>query len=490
VAGFLVLTGTQPSVLRAAAMGTIALLGLGSGGRQRGVRALGVGVLFLLLVDPWLAASIGFALSVVATGGILLLAPRWREQLSRWLPRWAAELIAVPLAAQIACTPLIAAISGQISLVAVLANLLAAPLVAPATVLGLIGGLVALVYLPAAQVIAAPAGWSATGLVAIARHGAAIPQPAVAWSTGPIAVAVLALVCVVVCWSLERLLRHRVATLLAAGLMTVTMVQPLPTPGWPAPGWVMVACSVGQGDGLVLRVADRSAVVVDAGPDPRLMDQCLSRLNITVVPVVLFTHFHADHVDGLPGVLAGRRVGQIVTSSLADPAGGAAAVAREAHAAGVPERVATAGESVTIGPLRWRVLAPLRTDYPDSDSPPNDSSVVLLVQVRGLRILMMGDQERPSQSDLREHYPGLQADVLKVAHHGSSKQDTQLVRSLGARLAVISVGLNNDYGHPASSTMDLLHRAGMQVRRTDLEGDVAVVERDGVLESVAREASQ
>ena len=127
IVGFVLLARTEPSVLRAAAMGGVGLLALGSNGRQRGSRALGVALVALLLVDPGLATSVGFALSVLATGGILLLAPGWRDALARWLPRWLAEAVAVPAAAQLACTPLVAAISGQVSLVAVGANLLVAP---------------------------------------------------------------------------------------------------------------------------------------------------------------------------------------------------------------------------------------------------------------------------------------------------------------------------------------------------------------------------
>ncbi len=137
IGGFLLLARAEPSVVRAAAMGTVALVGLGSNGLRRGTRALGVAVVVLLVTDPWLASSVGFALSVLATAGILLLAPPWRDALARWLPRWAAEAIAVPAAAQLACTPVVAAISGQVSLVAVVANLVVAPAVAPATVLGL-----------------------------------------------------------------------------------------------------------------------------------------------------------------------------------------------------------------------------------------------------------------------------------------------------------------------------------------------------------------
>ncbi|HQR28724.1 MAG TPA: ComEC/Rec2 family competence protein, partial [Nocardioides sp.] len=137
VLGFVLLARPEPSVLRAAVMGAVGLVALGTGGAQRGARTLGAAVLVLLLVDPWLALRAGFALSVLATAGIVFVAPVWCDALTTWLPRWLAAAVAVPAAAQLACTPVVAALSGQVSLVAVLANLLAAPVVGPATVLGL-----------------------------------------------------------------------------------------------------------------------------------------------------------------------------------------------------------------------------------------------------------------------------------------------------------------------------------------------------------------
>src|SRR5690606_10389040 len=139
----------------------------------------GLAVLGLMAWDPWLATTVGFALSVLATAGILLLAPGWVEVMERWLPRWAAQAVAVPLAAQVACTPIVAGISGEVSLVAVLANLLAAPLVAPATVLGLVGGVTVLVVPPLGHLLGQGAGGSAAGIIWIARRCAGLTLPAV-----------------------------------------------------------------------------------------------------------------------------------------------------------------------------------------------------------------------------------------------------------------------------------------------------------------------
>ncbi len=480
VVGFVLLARTEPSVVRAAAMGSVGLIGMGHHGRRRGTRALGGAVLLLLLFDPWLALSLGFALSVLATAGILWLAPGWRDRLMRWLPRWVAEAVAVPLAAQIACTPLVAAISGQVSLVAVVANLLAAPAVGPATVLGLAGGVVGLVSDPLGQVVAAPAAWCPAWIIAVAVRCADLPVATVGWSAGPVGIGLLTVICGVVAFFLGTLLARRAATVSLSVLMVVALLVPLPTPGWPARGWVMVACDIGQGDGLVLNAGPGSAVVVDAGPDPTSMGRCLDRLGITRVPLVVLTHFHADHVDGLAGVLDGRRVGAVEVTTLADPLSGVRLVEAVAARAGVPVQRAVYGESRQVGPLRWQVIAPSRPPSPDADSPPNDSSLVLLVETQGIRILMMGDEEDGSQAQLLRETGGVQVDVLKVAHHGSASQDPDLVRRLGARLAVISVGPDNDYGHPAPSLMALLHESRMQVARTDRQGDVAVVVDHGL----------
>jgi competence protein ComEC len=215
------------------------------------------------------------------------------------------------------------------------------------------------------------------------------------------------------------------------------------------------------------------------------MDRCLDRLEVKRLPVVVLTHFHADHVDGLPGLLQERPTREILVTPFADPLGGAEAVTRWARAARVPVRVPAYGEVRRLGPLTWQVLGPsgrFATGYAEGEgSPANNASVVLLVETHGIRMLLGGDLEPEAQAALHKALPSLSVDVLKVPHHGSRYQDPDLLSSLGARLAIISVGKDNTYGHPASETLDLLRRSGMLVRRTDESGDVAVVVREGQL---------
>ncbi len=488
IVGFVLVARAEPSVLRAAVMGTVALVGLGANGRDRGTRALGVATVLLLLLDPGLASAAGFGLSVLATAGILLLAPGWRDALSRWLPRWLAEAVAVPAAAQLACTPMIAAISGQVSLVAVLANLLAAPAVGPATVLGLLGGLVTLVAPPFGRALGGAAGWCVAWIVEVARHTASLPTAAVGWGSGPVAIAGLAVLSAAVAAYGPRLVRRPTTGLACCGVLVAAVLVRVPTPGWPPEGWLMVVCDVGQGDGLVLNTgAPHTAVVVDAGPDPRAMDACLSGLGVTRIPLVVLTHFHADHVDGLPGVLHDRTVGAVEVSRLRDPPAGVSLVRRAVEAAGRTPRDAPYAVTRRIGDVTLEPVWPLPgspTVGPGDGSTANNASVVLLARIRDVTFFLGGDIEPEGQATLAALLPGLHVDVLKVPHHGSRYQDLAFLASLGARLAVISVGEGNDYGHPAPETVRALQSTGARVLRTDHDGSVAVVERDGRLAAV------
>ena len=284
-----------------------------------------------------------------------------------------------------------------------------------------------------------------------------------------------------------RLLRRPVTGLGAALLLVVAVLVRPPTFGWPPDGWVLVACDVGQGDALVLNAGAGQAVVVDTGPEPRAVDRCLDRLGVGTVPLLVLTHFHADHVDGIAGVFAGRRVGAVETTRLLDPPGGVREVDEAASDAGLAAVPATYAAASAVGPITMQVLWPppdSPTEGPGDGSTANEASVVLLVQVAGVRMLLTGDVEPEGQAELARLLPGLRVDVLKMPHHGSAHQDEPWLLSLDPAVVLVSVGADNDYGHPAESALRPLEQAGADVYRTDRDGDLAVVADGGGLRVV------
>lgn len=484
VAGFVVLCRPEPSVLRATVMGAIALVALASGRQRAGVPALAAAVVLLVLVDPALSRSLGFALSVGATAGILLLAPALTSWLRhRRVPRPLADALAVTVAAQAATGPLLAAVVAQVSLVAVPANLLAAPAVAPATVLGLAAAVAAPVSETLAGLAGRLAGVPAWWIVSVADAAAGLPGSSVPWPAGLWGGAAFLVVTVLASLFVVQAARRPPVGAAAVVVVVVLTGVHAVAPGWPPRGWLMVACDVGQGDALVLAAGPGSGVVVDVGPSPRLVHHCLRDLGVQRVPLVVLTHPHDDHVAGLPGVLKGRSVGEIQVTGeqdMSDPR-----IAGWARADGVPVTRAYAGERRRLGALTWTVIWP-DGPVPSEGSVENNASVVLAVRSSGVRLLLTGDVEPDAQRALLATSAPLRADVLKVPHHGSRFQLPEFLDRVDPAVAVVSAGVDNDYGHPAPTTLRALSSSGAALGRTDRHGDVAVVGPRDSLRVVAR----
>lgn len=488
---FVLLVHPDPSVVRAAAMGAVSALAMLLGRRSQTLPALAAGVLGLVVVDPWLARSLGFVLSVLATAGIALLAPVVAGWLSG-VPRWLALAIAVPTAAQAVCGPVLVLVDPAVSLYAVPANLLAAPALLPATVLGVAAAVAAPVCPPVAGVLAHLSGAATWWIACVARLMAGLPGARYAWRSGVAGAVTLALVTTVVLLVVPAVRRWGVRAVVV-GVLAVVVSLPgarhLARP-WPPGEWRVVACDVGQGDTLVVRSGPAAAVVIDTGPPGDAAGRCLDRLGVTRIDLLVLTHFHDDHVGGLPAVLAGRDVAAAIVSPLAEPAAGARAATEALAVAGIPVGSVTAGSaggSGTAGDVGWTVLSPGRGAAGTSDAEVNDASLVLLLRAGDLAVLALGDAEPPAQEALVARLvrqPALIAggiDVVKVAHHGSAHQSDRLVSLLAPAVALVSVGADNSYGHPSEATLAALAATGAVVLTTSGCGSVAIGETDAGL---------
>jgi competence protein ComEC len=321
--------------------------------------------------------------------------------------------------------------------------------------------------------------------------GGTLPWPDGALGAGLLAV-LTALALVVGPWVVHHV-RLRPLAAVAVALLVGASAVPTRPATWPPNGWRLVACDVGQGDALVLATTPGRAVLVDAGPDPALVDRCLRRLDVRALDAVVLTHLHADHVDGLPGALAGREVRELLASPVRDPPHQWERVQSWAAQRKVPVREVYAGDRLRWAGVTADVWWPARRI--SAGSVPNNASVVLAVRSGEVDALLMGDVEREAahavllalRRDPSMAAEAARLDVIKTPHHGSSNLDADLMAAVTAPVALISVGRDNDYGHPAPKHLEVLRRNGSVVYRTDQHGDVAVVPRgEGVAVATSR----
>ncbi|HOA86846.1 MAG: ComEC/Rec2 family competence protein [Microbacteriaceae bacterium] len=475
LAAFVVLVTPEPSVVRAAAMATIAMLAVLLGRTGAGIGVLSLAVTVLLSADPWLAASLGFALSAAATAGLLVLSRPLAASLARWMPRGLALALAVPLAAQLACGPLLVLIAPQVPVYGVVANLLAAPAAPIATVVGLIACVTA-----ALPWLAAPFMWigwaSAAWISATATTFAEAPLASAPWVEGVAGALALAGAGGVVVWLLHppsapgRLHRamRRGAALTLAGLLGVaggtTLVHTALAPALLPRDWAIAFCDVGQGDAIVVRSAGRT-MLIDTGPEPEPLVRCLSRLGIARIDQLVLTHFDLDHIGGVSAVLG--RTAEVLHGS---PAGASdRRLIDRLTAAGARARVTAAGERGRLGDAAWRVLWPRAIGQAYREG--NDASVVIEVDVAGLRAILLGDLGAGAQRALLASNALAGAyDVVKVAHHGSADQAPALYERIAPTLAVFTVGVGNPFGHPREAALRALAASGATLARTDESG--------------------
>ena len=485
IALFGAITRWEPSVLRATVMAAVTLSAFLFGRGSNPIHGLAFALIALLSFDPMLAWSIGFQLSFVATAGILLITPRILERLSRW-PRPLRESFGVAVGAQLAVTPLLALHFGKVSLVSVPANLLAFPLVAPLTILGFVAAAAGFVFEPLGLALFEIAGFFARLLGATAHAFASLPHAAAGVPRFGAAqlVAVYSCVAILLLWLTGRRWAARRVFIVVSALVVSILWSGLGASAPPS-GLRITFFNVGQGDAALVESPGGARVLIDGGPDPHQVSEELSERGIDRLDIVVFSHAHFDHINGLTEVMTSRPVQTAidpgVPSKLLEPIPGDRRPGAAAE-----------GDVFKVSDLTAEVLAPNQSQRDDAEnasnanpgegSPVNNASIVLRVGWRGACALFTGDVEEPAQQVLvSRHRRAIDCTVVKAPHHGSARLTEEFVNAVDPEFAVISVG-ENAFGHPTRTAISLFERSGATVLRTDRLGDIVLnVRSDSVV---------
>jgi len=491
LAGYLVLVGDQPSVIRAAVMATVTMLAANSGSVSRSTHLLALAVIAVLIINPSYSISLGFALSVFATAGVVLLAPRIGPYLGRWLPEWLAGSVAIAIAAQLCCFPLLVGLQSRPSSASLLANLLAEPAVAPITILGLLAAVLALLPFGLGALSAGFLFWVAS-LPAAFIIGEAQwlgnTFPSLSMPTGQFgfwfALALLISVALVTATNRGQRRIGAFGVLVAACLFIFGSAGHLPSGSFPGSKWMMVACDVGQGDATVLRSGNEIAVV-DVGKQPGDIDGCLRRMGIKRIQILVLTHFDLDHVGGLEGALRGRKVVKALVTQFSDIRPGAQLVSAILRAHHIPTVAVAQGQAGSLGAdsapdrLSWLVLSPHPGGADAATS--NEGSVSMFWHSARVNVFTMADLPAVGQNRVMDELStwwkpeyGSVPTVLKLSHHGSADQDPNFLSWVHPLITTISVGKGNPYGHPTKRALSWLSRFSQSTLRTDLLGSIAI----------------
>ncbi len=435
--------------------------------------AMGLAILLMLCNDPGAATGISFQLCFGAALGMVLL---YRPLLSLMGSERSKvrELLAATLAAQLAVAPILLYNFGEVSMLAVLSNLLVLPLVAPVMALSMLASLFGTLGLPVAGVLMRAAGFLAAVILRVARTLSSPSWAALRiypFSPAWMAVYYPALAAALLAnGKREKAGRIVLASLLAAALVGGTSLSSVSLGG--DSGMRITFIDVGQGDAALLQAPSGVSVLVDGGEEERVLTADLRERGVRFLDAVVVSHPEADHIGGLEGALENCEVGMLVHPGTKN-SGLAARTLGLAEEMGVEVRVMRAGDRLTVGEITLSAAGPPR-ELPEGISV-NESTLVLRAEGPGFSLLLPGDVEEEGEGMLCEYAGELECDILKVPHHGGfSERSEDFFARVDPEIAVISVGERNPYGHPAQDTLNALSRMGCSVYRTDQRGDIVI----------------
>lgn len=483
LAAYLALTAMPASAIRATLMTLAGMTSWTARRRASSLSALGCCIALMIALDAQAALSSSFALSVLATLGIVVfggLINSWLKACMGWLPAFIREALALTFASSVLATPFSAALFSQLPLAAPIANIAIAPLFGPVCAAGIIGA-VACALLSSPDIVASLACGCASLLLKVVQACASIPYASIP-VVAPASVSLLVgLVVSLGLWLWWPKPDHRYVYrfLSVTGIVGVVVFALLKVPIVHG-GYEIVALDVGQGDAILIR-SGKHSVLVDTGNQDTLLRQALARHHIARLDALIITHPDDDHMGSLASLDGVVQVDRVLLArdgltcscaSCAKLRGQAVSLVGKEQVTGVSQ-----GDKLRFGVFEFTCVWPVAF----RDEGGNCDSLCFTVDTdidgdgsREWRSLLVGDAEHEEVSEMLSAGLIDDVDVYKVGHHGSKNALTQdQAALLSPQVSLCSVGERNRYGHPAASTVEALENAGSAVMRTDEHGDVA-----------------
>lgn len=475
---YALISGCRPSVLRAALIIGIGVIGWTMGKGKNLIALLSAAALVLLLYNPFFLFDVAFQLSFAATLAIAVIAPVLNYQFGQFsiFSRRMPKLFLTSVAVQTGVVPIIMYHFGELSMISALANILVVPLIAPVLSLGLLGSSVSFI----SSFLAYP-WFMIVGFLLGFIEGTVSFLAGFSFSSFSAGISLKAAflyyssLVVLVVW-----IRQRKALLSTAALLFTSLIIPIVLIWWqvlasaPPAQFTASFFDVGQGDSAAVRSPSGACILIDGGQDRHKLKSLLFSAGIRKIDLLILSHSHADHLNGLIELVEGYNIGLVLIGGAADnsPQYREFQVAiQEGH---IPYLVAKEGMQLEVGPdLELIVLSDSDTVSAASDL--NNESVVVKLKYEDLSLLFPGDIENEAELELLDWKQELQSSILKVSHHGSSTSaDKTFLKYVEPKVAVISVGKDNRFGHPASSTRRILKSLGAKIYRTDRDGNVTI----------------
>lgn len=487
------IAGNTPSVLRAAVMVLLLQFAPLLDRERDGPTSLALALLLLLWVNPFSAAHIGLQLSFTSVAGILLVSDRvqdwllkklrmdelhksknWRERLLRAGPYFVVSNLSATLGASVLTIPLVAVHFNMISLISPLSNLLTLWAIGFLFLGGLGAGALAVVLPGPAAVLALPftllVRYLQWVIDLLARPAlAALPLESVyyrAW---------LVLVYALVLLFIRTKGRRSVWMPLAAGTAALVMAVALTRASFYMGNLAVMVLDVGQGQSVLIRMGN-FLTLVDCGGDSRddpgdIAANCLQSLGRSKIDLLVVSHYHDDHANGIPQLLRRIDVGEIVLPDVEEDAPLREEIQSAARQRKIPVRLIREDARFELeGDRTVSVFAPM-----SAEGTSNELGLTVLAAAGQTEVLITGDMEREGELRLVQSVPLPDIEVLVVGHHGSATSTTpELLAAVRPALALISVGPDNKYGHPDWDTLVRLDEIGSKIYRTDLYGTIEV----------------